>query len=53
MLGSSAIFTSYLTRRRQPEKNNIITTSAVIASCPALRQIIMCLLFERSGQALG
>jgi hypothetical protein len=53
MLGASAIFMSYLTRRRQPEKNNIITTSAVTTLYPALRQIIMCLHFERSGWALG
>jgi hypothetical protein len=29
MLGASAIFTSYLTRRRQLEKSNTITTSVV------------------------
>jgi hypothetical protein len=51
MLGASAIFTSYLTRRRQLGKSNIITTLAVTASCPALRQITMCLHFERSGRA--
>jgi hypothetical protein len=43
MLGASATFTSYLTKRRRPEKNNTITTSTVIASCPALRQITPCL----------
>jgi hypothetical protein len=31
---------SYLTRRRRPKKNNIITTLAATASCLALRQII-------------
>jgi hypothetical protein len=51
--GASVIFTNYLTRWRQPEKNNTITTSAITASCPALRQIIMSLHFRRSGQALG
>jgi hypothetical protein len=51
MLDASAIFTSYLTRRRQPEKGNIITTLAVTASCPALRQIILWLHFRRSGRA--
>jgi hypothetical protein len=53
MLDASAIFTSYLIRRRQPEKSNTITTSAVTASCPALRQIILCLHFGRSGRAHG
>jgi hypothetical protein len=51
MLGASAIFTSYLTRRRQPGKSNIITTSVVTASCPALRQITVCLHFGSSGRA--
>jgi hypothetical protein len=44
---------NYLTRQRRLEKNNIITTSAVTASCPTLRQITLCLHFGRSGWALG
>jgi hypothetical protein len=33
------------------EKNNIITTSAITASCTTLRQITLCMHFERSGRA--
>jgi hypothetical protein len=53
MLGASATFMSYLTRRRRLEKNNTITTSAVTASCLALRQNTVCLYFGRSGWAFG
>jgi hypothetical protein len=53
MLSASATFMSYLTRQRRLEKNNIITTSVVIALCPARRQITSCLHFRISGQALG
>jgi hypothetical protein len=45
------IFMSYPTRQRQSEMNNIITALDVIDSCPALRQIIMCQHFGRSGLA--
>jgi hypothetical protein len=34
MLDVSAIFMSYPTRQRQPEKNNTITTSDATTSCP-------------------
>jgi hypothetical protein len=53
MLSASAIFTSYPNRQRQPKRNNTITTSAAIASCPALRQTILYQYFGRSGWVLG
>jgi hypothetical protein len=52
MLGASAIFMSYLNRRRQPEKNNTITTLAAIASCPALRQITCANILEEVARLL-
>jgi hypothetical protein len=52
MASASVIFTSYLTRRRQPEKSNTITTSAVTALCPAQRPVIWCRHFEKMARLL-
>jgi hypothetical protein len=53
MRDASAIFMSCLISRRRLEKNRIITTLDVMASCLALRRITLCPHFGRSGQVLG
>jgi hypothetical protein len=53
MRDASAIFMSYLIRRRQLGENSIITTLDATASCLALRRITLCLHSGRSGQVLG
>jgi hypothetical protein len=49
MRNASAIFMSCLIRRRRPERNSIITTLDVTASCLALRRIIQCPIWSRFG----
>jgi hypothetical protein len=53
MRDASAIFMSCLIRRRGLERNSIITTLDVTASCLVLRRITPCPRFGRSGQVLG
>jgi hypothetical protein len=52
MQDAFAIFTSYLMRRRQLERNNTTIILVVIALCLDLRQAILCARFGRCGQAL-
>jgi hypothetical protein len=45
----SAVCMSYYMRQNHGVKSNIITILSVIASVPALGQVVMCQLFGRDG----
>jgi hypothetical protein len=49
----SVVCMSYYMRRNPRVKSNIITILAVIASVPALGQVVPCQLFGRDGPGTG
>jgi hypothetical protein len=53
MPNAPAIFTNYLTRRRELGKSNIIITSDAIALCTGLMCGVLCQCSRKNGRAHG